>query len=165
MGSPQKVPRRHSLALLHMPPNWLRPFYSLYPDGSGIHSNRNCQFWLFPEMKRLMLLFKDGTTLQWFSTWQLLWGRMTFPQGLPETIRRHRDLHFIAAAKLHLRSSNKNNFIVRVPTTWGTALMDHSISKVGNHWLRTKCICGLRGFAGCVVWRGCVCIIFVGEGN
>ena len=42
-------------------------------------------------------------------------------------------LQFITTAKLQLRNSNKNSFMVGITALWGTALKGHSLRKVEKH--------------------------------
>ena len=58
------------------------------------------------------------TKSRWVSSSQLvghkpLEGWLTFLQGSPKNIRKHRYLQFITAAKWQLWSSNEDNFMVR----------------------------------------------------
>lgn len=70
------------------------------------------------------------------------WIKRPFHQGFlrPSENTDFFILQFISVSTLHLRSRHESNFMVRVNTTWETALKGISIRRVENYWPRWRAI-------------------------
>jgi hypothetical protein len=78
-----------------------------------------------------------------------------FHRGHQRPLEKHRFmLWFIAVAKLRLWSSNGNNFMVGVTTTWGTVSKGLELGRLRTTALSSQRFC-LQG----LLWWGCGCDI------